>query len=442
MPPLRTLFVVHGPAEPHVPLVLDSPHSGFDVPGRLRRPAQRVRPARGRGLLRRRALPAGDRARRRPDRGARAAHLHRPQPARRRHRPRPDRGRPLARRARAERQGAPRQGAGLAHPRRRPRRSTTASSPVDEVRRRIERYHRPYHDAVRERIEATHARFGRSWHINCHSMNAVARRAGRRRRRPRRAPTSSSATATARPATRSFTELVRGVLAGMGYDVRVNDPYKGVELVRAYSNPAGRRMSLQLEINKRLYMDEATRTRHAGFATVQRQLATLIDAVLEYTRERTVARRGVSEKAQTSPAGARPAEAQRRLDDAAEHGQGRPHDALGQSVHVAECGSAAVAVAQHGALDARRDRRRRAGRSRRRRRRSAPPWAGATSPAGAGSASPATRTCCCDRQRRLSVAGDREAVASGRAGDISEMRTIIIYDGRLRRLARLALLVP
>ena len=47
----------------------------------------------------------------------------------------------------------------------------------------------------------------------------------------------------------------------MGYDVRVNDPYKGVELVRAYSNPARGRMSLQLEINKRLYMDEATRTR-------------------------------------------------------------------------------------------------------------------------------------------------------------------------------------
>ena len=45
---------------------------------------------------------------------------------------------------------------------------------VDEVQRRIEVFHQPYHGAVRDRIEATHARFGRSWHINCHSMNAVA----------------------------------------------------------------------------------------------------------------------------------------------------------------------------------------------------------------------------------------------------------------------------
>ena len=69
----------------------------------------------------------------------------------------------------------------------------------------------------------------------------------------------------------------------MGYDVRVNDPYKGVELVRAYSNPAEGRMSLQLEINKRLYMDEATRIRNPNFETLQRQLLELVDAVLDYT---------------------------------------------------------------------------------------------------------------------------------------------------------------
>ena len=42
-------------------------------------------------------------------------------------------------------------------------------------------------------------------------------------------------------------------------------------------------MSLQLEINKRLYMDEATRTRNANFETLQRQLQGLVDAVLDYT---------------------------------------------------------------------------------------------------------------------------------------------------------------
>ena len=153
--------------------------------------------------------------------------------------------------------------------------------PVDEVQRRIEVFHRPYHGAVRDRIEATHARFGRSWHINCHSMNAVAGAQGEggagRARADFVVGDRDGTTCDA-----AFTEFVRAFLANLGYDVRVNDPYKGVELVRAYSNPAEGRMSLQLEINKRLYMDEATRTKSAGFEPLQRQLATLVDAVLDY----------------------------------------------------------------------------------------------------------------------------------------------------------------
>ena len=160
---------------------------------------------------------------------------------------------------------------------------------VDEVRARIDRVHRPYHDALRDRIAATRARFGASWHINCHSMNAVAGVQGEggagRARADFVVGDRDGTTCDA-----GFTELVRGTLAGMGYDVRVNDPYKGVELVRAYSNPAEGRMSLQLEINKRLYMDEATRTKNAGFETLQRQLLALVDAVLEHAQSSLRAR--------------------------------------------------------------------------------------------------------------------------------------------------------
>jgi N-formylglutamate amidohydrolase len=61
--------------------------------------------------------------------------------------------------------------------------------------------------------------------------------------------------------------------------VKVNQPYKGVELVRAYSDPSAGRHSLQIEVNKRLYMDEGTRTRHAGFAGVQADLMAMLDAL-------------------------------------------------------------------------------------------------------------------------------------------------------------------
>jgi N-formylglutamate deformylase len=159
---------------------------------------------------------------------------------------------------------------------------------VDEVRSRIERYHRPYHRALQERIEATHAKFGASWHIDCHSMNAVSGAQGEGGPGIARADIvlgdRDGTTCDA-----AFTELVRAHLSARGYDVRINDPYKGVELVRAYSNPAARRMSLQLEVNKRLYMDAATREKTAGFATLRNDLASLVDAVLDYTASATSA---------------------------------------------------------------------------------------------------------------------------------------------------------
>jgi len=45
---------------------------------------------------------------------------------------------------------------------------------VEKVRRRIQGFHTPYHEAIQNLLNQTHARFGRIYHINCHSMRAVA----------------------------------------------------------------------------------------------------------------------------------------------------------------------------------------------------------------------------------------------------------------------------
>ena len=153
---------------------------------------------------------------------------------------------------------------------------------VDEVERRIDRYHAPYHRALRALIDATHADFGASWHIDCHSMNAVAGAQGEGGAgavRPDFVVGDRDGT-TCDP---GFTAFVAEHLRGLGHWVTVNAPYKGVELVRAYGDPAQRRHSLQLEINKRLYMDEATREKGPGFAKLQADLMSLVDALVDYT---------------------------------------------------------------------------------------------------------------------------------------------------------------
>jgi N-formylglutamate amidohydrolase len=155
---------------------------------------------------------------------------------------------------------------------------------VAEVVARIERCHAPYHARLRALLDETHRRFGAVYHVNCHSMPAIGGKQGEGGEGVPRADfvLGDRDGTSCDPA---FTEFVRATLAAMGYQVAVNDPYKGVELVRAYSNPAAARHSLQVEINKKLYMDEASRTRHEGFARLQADLARLVEAISEYIAE-------------------------------------------------------------------------------------------------------------------------------------------------------------
>ncbi|MDB5750382.1 MAG: N-formylglutamate amidohydrolase [Ramlibacter sp.] len=152
---------------------------------------------------------------------------------------------------------------------------------VAEVRARIDRCWKPYHAAVEQAIEAAHARHGYSIHINCHSMPATA---------------GSHATefpglvhadfvvgdrdgSTASPV---LSQLVCEHLRASGFSVDYNHPYKGVELVRRYGAPARHRHSIQLEINRKLYMDERTlEIDAAGMDRLQQALKSLTGRLLE-----------------------------------------------------------------------------------------------------------------------------------------------------------------
>lgn len=157
---------------------------------------------------------------------------------------------------------------------------------IAEVRRRITEFHQPYQKAVKDAIDEVHAHFGSVWHVNCHSMPAVSSAISEEGPGKPRADfvLGDRDGTTCDP---GFTAFVAGLLADMGYDVKVNDPYKGVELVRAFSDPASGRHSLQVEVNRRLYMDERSGAKTAGFARLARDIERMVKAVCEYAAERS-----------------------------------------------------------------------------------------------------------------------------------------------------------
>jgi N-formylglutamate deformylase len=156
---------------------------------------------------------------------------------------------------------------------------------VEEVKQRIVRYHQPYQRAVKDALDRAYRHFGAVWHLNLHSMPAVSSAVSEEGPGKSRADfvLGDRDGTTCEP---GFTALVGDTLRAMGYEVKVNDPYKGVELVRAFSDPKAGRHSLQIEVNRRLYLDVRTRERNAGFEPLAANLTRMLEAVAADAAER------------------------------------------------------------------------------------------------------------------------------------------------------------
>jgi N-formylglutamate deformylase len=154
----------------------------------------------------------------------------------------------------------------------------------EEVMARIDHYWRPYHAELDALLDGRFQRFGAVWHINCHSMPAIGdARADDPGRERADFVLGDRDGSTCEP---EFTQLVAETLRHMGYAVAINDPYKGVEIVRKHGRPAERRHSLQLEIKRTLYMDEQTLEPSAGFLRLEADLARLTATIAAHIRER------------------------------------------------------------------------------------------------------------------------------------------------------------
>ena len=149
----------------------------------------------------------------------------------------------------------------------------------DEMHQRIERCWVPYHRALDQAIEVAHRRHGHVIHLNCHSMPAVAQAYSTEHPYLHHADfvLGDRDGTSADP---RLTRWMERFLNSRGYTVSINHPYKGVEIVRRHGRPAEGRHSIQVEVNKRLYMSEETLDRHAGFAQVRQTLREMAEALL------------------------------------------------------------------------------------------------------------------------------------------------------------------
>lgn len=157
-----------------------------------------------------------------------------------------------------------------------------------DIVRRIQNYYAPYHAALCGEINRLHDTYGVVYHLNCHSMPSESA--------PRLSPSQRGradivlGTLDGTSASDAFTNLVQEAFETHDFSTLLNNPYKGVEIVERYGNPAQNRHSIQIEINRALYLDNDERYKNPDFVEIAARLTDVI-ATISRQIKRTIKER-------------------------------------------------------------------------------------------------------------------------------------------------------
>lgn len=151
-----------------------------------------------------------------------------------------------------------------------------------EAHARISKVWRPYHDTLQTLMDEAQRDFGEAILIDCHSM-------------PHEALEHVGPPGTTRPdvvlgdrfgasAASSIVEQVEAAFASAGFKVARNMPFAGAYICQHYGRPSRRQHAVQIEIDRSIYMNEATIKPNANFKAIKATLDGVLAEVSEIGR--------------------------------------------------------------------------------------------------------------------------------------------------------------
>jgi N-formylglutamate amidohydrolase len=134
-----------------------------------------------------------------------------------------------------------------------------------QLAERLDQAHRPYHRAVEEQIALLLDRFGCALLLDCHSMPPP----------PGGAPPIVFGDGRGRTADPWVTREAVEIARTCGYEAALNDPFAGGHVIERHARPALGVHAIQLEIDRRCYLDEGLSEPGPGFDRVAAFIDTL-----------------------------------------------------------------------------------------------------------------------------------------------------------------------
>ena len=134
----------------------------------------------------------------------------------------------------------------------------------DQLEDRVAQAHRPYHEAIEQQLAVLIDRFGCALLLDCHSMPP-----------PQGIPPVVFGDCRGRTADEWISRDAMAIANRFGFAAGLNDPFAGGHVIDRHARPARGVHALQIELDRRCYLDEALRAPGPGFDTA----ASLIDAL-------------------------------------------------------------------------------------------------------------------------------------------------------------------
>jgi N-formylglutamate deformylase len=154
---------------------------------------------------------------------------------------------------------------------------------TSEVQHRIHTCWRPYRQALAQALENASQQHGKRWHLNLHSMPSNAYERLGLPQKVLADVVLGDLRGTACSA--EFTEFMAQAFKQRGYTVAINDPYVGMDLLTTHGDPENQHHSLQIELNRRLYLNEQTREPLPQFGQVQADLTSLVTDLARHVQQ-------------------------------------------------------------------------------------------------------------------------------------------------------------
>jgi N-formylglutamate amidohydrolase len=136
----------------------------------------------------------------------------------------------------------------------------------EEIDDRINRHHRPYHNRLETLMEAARRRHGTAILLDIHSMPPLLQDGART------PPQIVVGDRFGRSASSILTELAGATFEAAGLRVAYNAPYAGGHILDRHSAPADGLHAIQLEFDRRLYLDSHLRAAGDGLTDMARLL--------------------------------------------------------------------------------------------------------------------------------------------------------------------------